>query len=190
MAWRLFVALDLPPALKQALVRLGGGVEGARWMAAETLHITLRFIGEVGREAAAEIDETLAAITAPAFALKIAGVGAYGEGRETRALWAGVERAEPLLHLQKKIDRALEAHDLEPDGRKFSPHITLARLKRARPEQVQGFLAHHGGFEGGTLPVQEFALFRSFTGHEGAHYEKLAAYPLTAMPAAGSTSTR
>lgn len=136
MAWRLFVALDLPEEMKHALVRLGGGVEGARWMAAETLHITLRFIGEVGRAEAAEIDAALAAIQAPAFTLKITGVGAYGEGRETRALWAGVERAEPLLHLQRKIERVLAAAGFEPDSRKFSPHITLARLKRARPEQV------------------------------------------------------
>jgi 2'-5' RNA ligase len=180
MAWRLFVALDLPADVKQTLARLGGGVEGARWMAPESLHVTLRFIGEVGRDEAAEIDETLAAIEAPAFALKIAGVGAYGEGRETRALWAGVERAEPLLHLQKKIDRALLSHDIEPDARKFSPHITLARLKHARPEHVRDFLAHHRGFEGATLAVDSFALFRSFTGNEGAHYEKLAAYRLRA----------
>lgn len=175
---RLFVALDLPDDLKRRLARLGGGVEGARWSAAENLHITLLFIGEVGREEAAEIDETLAGIRAPGFHLKIAGVGSFGEGREARSLWAGVERAEPLLHLQKKIERALSDHDIDPDGRKFSPHITLARLKNPRPDHVREFLAHHVGFNGGVLTVRNFALFQSFTGNEGAHYEKLAEYSL------------
>jgi 2'-5' RNA ligase len=180
---RLFVALDLPAAMKQTLAALSGGVEGARWMPPETFHITLRFIGEVGRGEAAAVDATLAAIAAPAFTLKIAGVGAFGQGRETRALWAGVERAEPLLHLHRKIDRALAAHDLEPDRRKFAPHVTLARLKAPRPEHVNAFLAHHAGFDGGRLPVTRFALFESFTGRTGAHYEQLAEYPLPqAMP--------
>lgn len=175
---RLFVALDLPAALKERLVRLGFGVEGARWSVPANLHITLRFIGEVGRTQAAEIDETLAAIRAPGFSLKIASVGSFGEGREARSLWAGVERAEPLLHLQRKIERALSSHDIDAEKRKFAPHITLARLKNPRPDHVREFLAHHAGFDGGVLSVESFALFQSFTGNEHAHYEKLAEYRL------------
>lgn len=175
---RLFVALDLPADLKQRLARLATGIEGARWSAADNLHITLRFIGEVGRAEAAEIDETLACLQAPSFALKIVGVGAFGEGREARSLWAGVERAEPLLHLQRKIERALSSHDIDADKRKFAPHITLARLKNPRPEHVRAFLAHQAGFDGGVLQVESFALYQSFTGNEAAHYEKLAEYPL------------
>ena len=95
---RLFVALELPEAVRTRLSMLQGGVPGARWSTDEQLHLTLRFIGEVDDNVAHDIDDALAGIRAPAFTLELAGVGEFG-GKNPRALWAGVQvlgaRSEP-----------------------------------------------------------------------------------------------
>ena len=164
---RLFVALDLPETVRERLVSLGGGVPGARWMTDGQLHLTLRFIGEVDDNEAHDIDDTLAAIRAPGFALELAGVGEFG-GKNPRALWAGVRANEALIRLQKKIETALQRIGVAPEERKFTPHVTLARLKGAPREKVIAFLSHHG----------LFVLFSSHTGHNGSIYHPERVYRL------------
>src|SRR6185437_1775902 len=125
---RLFVALDLPENIRARLLELQGGVPGARWSTNQQLHLTLRFIGEVDGDVAHDIDDTLAVIRAPAFALELSGVGEFG-GKNPRALWAGVKPNDALLHLQRKIETAMQRIGLPAEQRKFTPHVTLARLR-------------------------------------------------------------
>ena len=130
---RLFVALDLPWGLRDALFHLAGGIPGARWIPPENYHLTLRFIGEVPPTCAEEIDLALTTLRARKLSLTIAGVGCFSKaGRQTQ-LWAGVERSEALDRLQAKIENALQRAGLEPERRRFTPHVTLARLRRHRP---------------------------------------------------------
>src|SRR5215469_9521767 len=116
---RLFVALEIPDAVRTRLMLLQGGVPGARWASDEQMHLTLRFVGEVDENVAHDIDDALAGIRAPAFALELAGVGEFG-GKNPRALWAGVRGGDALLHLQKKVETALQRIGLTPEERKFS----------------------------------------------------------------------
>lgn len=175
---RLFVALEIPQSVCTGLALLGGGVPGARWMSPEQLHLTLRFIGEVGENEANDIDDALATIRAPRFTLELAGVGEFG-GKMPRALWAGVRPNEALLHVQKKVETALTRVGVAPDARKFSPHVTLARMKSAPREKVMEFLSHYGLYASAPFAVEHFVLFSSHLGSGGSVYHPERLYPLS-----------
>ena len=174
---RLFVALELPEAVRSGLSMLQGGVPGARWATGEQLHLTLRFIGEVEGHVAHDIDDALAIIRAPAFTLELAGVGEFG-GKHPRALWAGVSPIDALLHLQKKVETALQRIGLPAEERKFSPHVTLARMKSAPREKVVQFLTHHALFASSPFEVDHFVLFSSHLGSGGSVYHAERTYQL------------
>lgn len=176
---RLFVAIDVPQSIRDRLVALQGGVPGARWSTSEQMHLTLRFIGEVNETVAHDIDDALTAIRAPSFDLELSGVGEFG-GKNPRALWAGVKSNEALLHLQRKTETALQRIGLEPEQRKFSPHITLARLKAAPRDKVVQFLTHGSLFAAGPFPVTSFVLFSSHMTPNGSIYNPERVYRLTA----------
>ena len=174
---RLFVALQIPDDVRQRLVALQGGVPGARWANSDQMHLTLRFIGEVDGNVAHDIDDALAGIRAPSFTLELAGVGEFG-GKNPRALWAGVRPNDAILHLQKKIETALQRIGLAPESRKFSAHVTLARMKGAPREKVVQFLTHLALFASGPFPVDHFVLFSSQLSHSGSIYHPERVYPL------------
>ena len=176
---RLFVAIELPETVRDRLVGLQGGVPGARWLTDDQLHLTLRFIGEVTEDVGHDIDDALLTIRAPAFELELSGVGEFG-GNNSRALWAGVRANGALVHLQKKVETALQRIGLEPETRKFSPHVTLARLKAAPREKVMQFLSHYGLFASGPFKVERFVLFSSHQGSGGSIYHAERVYPLDA----------
>ncbi|WP_029010825.1 RNA 2',3'-cyclic phosphodiesterase [Azospirillum halopraeferens] len=175
---RLFVALALPEDLRQRLAGLGGGVPGARWTEPENLHLTLRFIGDVPDDRLADIDAALAGVESPGFALVFDGVGVFGNARNARILWAGVERSEALNHLQGKIESALVRGGEPRDERRFTPHVTLARLKDAPRERIGRFIEERGLFRAGPVAFDRFTLFRSHLGRSGPVYEPLRDYTL------------
>ena len=115
--------------LRDRLVALfGRGIPGARWVPAENYHLTLRFIGETPAYQEEEIDLALAGLKTRGFPLTLSGLGTFSKGGRATALWVGVERSPPLEHLRAKVETALQRIGLEPERRRFSPHITLARL--------------------------------------------------------------
>jgi 2'-5' RNA ligase len=175
---RLFVGLDLPDDLREQLHRLGGGVPGARWLSPETLHVTVRFIGEIDEDRCDDVHDALSGIRCPAFDLEVAGIGAFENGHRAHSLWAGVEKAPDLLLLHEKVDRALIAIGEPPERRKYTPHITLARVKGAPVHKVQDFIAHNNLFRWGPCRVERFTLFSSELGRSGASYTAEADYPL------------
>ena len=108
------------------------------------MHITLRFAGDIDGRTADEFADFLAGIRAEPFPVTIRDVGAFG-GRDPRVLWAGVEAGEPLDALYRAHERAARAAGLEPEGRAFKPHVTLARMRGARQQAVARFLEENGG---------------------------------------------
>jgi 2'-5' RNA ligase len=174
---RLFAALSIPDAVAQTLLMLQGGIPGARWQTREQLHLTLRFIGEVDGRQASDIDDVLAAIAAPGFALELHGVGSFG-GRDPRQLWAGVRANGALAHLQRKIETALQRIGLAPESRKFTPHVTLARLKASPRGKVMDYLSDHALYASAPFDVQAFELFRSTLTPNGSLYTAERSYPL------------
>lgn len=176
---RLFVGLPLPDPIRSEIQSLAGGLPGAKWVPPQNLHITLRFIGEAGRGAFDDILLALSAIRAPHFSLNLQGIGHFGTGRHLRALWTGVTRDAALHHLHDKIESALVRIGLEPEGRKFLPHVTLARIKSSIPhERLQSYLAAHGLFRTASFAVTHYTLFSSQLGNDHAVYYAEAEFPL------------
>jgi len=176
---RLFVALDLPWSLRERLSGLGFGLQGARWVAPENYHATLRFIGEVPRHTAEEIDMALAALRGRPFPLVLAGVGTHEKAGRSTALWVGVERHPALDHLQSKIETALQRVGLPPERRRFAPHVTLARLDNAAAPKLGAWVQAHNLFRADPVPVEHFTLFSSRLGKEQSVYEAEVEYALT-----------
>lgn len=174
---RLFVAIALPEDVTDALSALCSGVPGARWVPPENMHLTLRFIGEVDGGACDDIAEALAAVRGQPFDLTLTGVGHFESRRQPRALWAGLVRSEPLARLRESVESAVQRAGLAPEGRKFAPHVTLARLKDAPADRVQQFLAAHNLFRSRPFPVTGFTLFSSFLSKSGAIYRPEAEFP-------------
>jgi 2'-5' RNA ligase len=175
---RLFVGLDFAWETKQLLASLAGGVPGARWVPPENYHMTLRFIGEVPAHRAEEIDHALAALHARAFPLVLAGVGTFDKGGQANQLWVGVEKNPPLEALRNKVETALQRAGCEPERRRFTPHITLARLRDAAEGKLAGFVQSHNLFRAGPMPVQHFVLFSSRLGKEASVYTPEVEYAL------------
>ncbi len=175
---RLFVALDLPWEVRQALSLLTGGLPGARWVPAENYHLTLRFIGEVPPHRAEEIDDALAALRGRGFALTLAGLGTFQKAGRVTALWARAERNPALDHLQAKIETALQRIGLDPERRRFSPHVSLARLDGVPAAKLAIYLQTHNLFRAGPVPVAHFTLFSSRIGKEQAVYTPEVEYAL------------
>ena len=176
---RLFVGLDLPGELRQRVAVLSGaGIPGARWVPSGNYHVTLRFIGEAPRHRAAEIDQALAALKAPSFPLTLSGIGTFAKGGRSQSLWLGVARSEPLLRLQGKIETALQRCGLEPERRRFSPHVSLARLDNGSEAKVAAFVQAHNLFRAEPVAVEHFTLFSSLLGKDQAVYTPEVEYRL------------
>jgi 2'-5' RNA ligase len=174
---RLFVGIDLPPELKLRLSLLATGVPGAKWVDAGNYHVTLRFIGEVDEGTASDIDAALAQIRAPGFPLALAGVGQFGDAKP-RALWAGVEKNPALAHLRDKVEHALVRTGIEPDTRRYAPHVTLARLRNPDLPKLREFLTLNALWRAEPFRVERFSLIASYLTKGGSIYEDQADYPL------------
>lgn len=175
---RLFVALALPDSVTLGLEMIQSGVPGARWQAREQMHLTLRFIGEVDGRDAAAIDDALSVISASRLTLQLRGVGEFG-GKNPRALWASVASNEALLHLQRKIETAMQRIGLEAEPRKFTPHVTLARLRGTPPGIVMDYLVDHALYASAPFEAGEFILFSSHLSPNGSLYRAEQTYALT-----------
>jgi 2'-5' RNA ligase len=199
---RLFVALAIPAPVAQSIMLIQGGVPGARWQTREQLHLTLRFIGEVENRDAAMLDDALAGIEAPGFDLQLHGVGQFGNkehrpgkvgarqgartgfpsGRATtinsHALWAAARPSDALDHLQRKVDNAIRRVGQPQDAHKFTPHVTVARLRNPQPGKVIEWLTHHALFTSPIFAVSAFQLYSSRLTSDGSVYAVECDYPL------------
>ncbi len=175
---RLFVALALPDPVRVQLAAICAGLPGARWVSPENLHLTLRFIGEMDRGDIPDIDNALSHVTADPFEIRLETVGFFGKGRAIRALWIKAARSPELVSLQARVESAMVRAGCVPESRKFVPHVTLARLKRAKSERVEQFAAEYSMFKSDTFSVRALMLYSSFLSHTGAIYTQEAEYPL------------
>jgi 2'-5' RNA ligase len=174
---RLFVAIGLPDTVAVSLEMIQSGVPGARWQTREQMHLTLRFIGEVDGRDAASIDDALSLIAAPPLTLQLKGVGEFG-GKNPRALWAGIAANEALLHLQRKIETALQRAGREAEPRKFTPHVTLARLRATQRGRLMDYLVDHALYTSAPFEVGEFILYSSHLSPNGSLYRAERSYAL------------
>ncbi|MBT7758372.1 MAG: RNA 2',3'-cyclic phosphodiesterase [Rhodospirillaceae bacterium] len=172
------MAIALPDPIKNTLTALCGGVDGARWRERRQLHLTLRFIGEVDGAMARDIDDVLHQIRMPAFSLTLRRTGFFNERKLARVLWAGVENDKPLRKLRGKIQHGLGAIGLEPEHRRYHPHVTLARLDGIDPMEAEGYAARYSEYTSPPFMVDRFCLFSSHLARQGAIYTVESEYAL------------
>ena len=176
---RLFTGLEIPPSVAQSLSMMRGGLPGARWIDPENYHLTLRFIGDIDDALAHEIAEVLGRVRRGAFELRLDGLMSFG-GRKPRALVASVAPIAPLMELQAEHERLLQRLGLEPEGRKYTPHVTLARLRDSSSHQVAEYLSARGHYRSAPFEVSRFVLFSSRASTGGGPYVVEDSYALSA----------
>jgi 2'-5' RNA ligase len=174
---RLFTGVEIPPDVGQALASLRGGLPGARWIDPENYHLTLRFIGDVDDMIAGEVASMLGRVKRGAFELRMDGLTSFG-GRKPRAVVATVAGAQALVEVQAEHERLMQRIGLEPEGRKYTPHVTLARLRDSSSRDVAEYLSARGYFRTAAFQVSRFVLFSSRASTGGGPYIVEAAYPL------------
>jgi RNA 2',3'-cyclic 3'-phosphodiesterase len=174
---RIFTGVEIPAEVAHSLALLRGGIHGARWIDPENYHLTLRFIGDVDDAVARDVAQVLGGISRRAFDIALNGLDQFG-GKKPRAVFAAVAGNGPLAELQAEHERILQRLGLPPEPRKFTPHITLARLRDASSREVADYLAVRGAFKTPPFPVKRFVLFSSRASTGGGPYVIEAAYPL------------
>jgi 2'-5' RNA ligase len=179
---RLFTGLEIPARVAQSLAMMRGGVPGARWIDPENYHLTLRFIGDIDDGLARDIAGLLGRVQRAPFELRLDGLSSFG-GRKPRALVAAASPVTALMDLQAEHERLLQRLGLEPEGRKYTPHVTLARLRDSSSRHVAEYLTARAHYRSSSFEISRFVLFSSRSSVGGGPYVVEAAYPLRSMPA-------
>jgi 2'-5' RNA ligase len=193
---RLFVALDIDDNIRSRIALFLEEVRGfapdARWVRPESLHVTLKFIGEKSEEEADKIKSALETILADSFEMNIRGYGFFPGARMPRVFWVGIEAEANLASLAATVDQKLATLTIPREEHAFSPHLTLARGVggSGSPRKQKGDTPNHGfqrlqeklaalpAPEFGTMTAREFFLFRSQLSPGGSRYSKLAGFKL------------
>jgi 2'-5' RNA ligase len=194
---RLFIALDIDDQIRQRLGRFLEGVNGfspdARWVRLESLHITLKFIGEKAPEIIPSLQEVLEKVSVPPFDLTFSGTGFFPTAKSPRVFWIGIQAPPELQKLAAAVDDATAQFDVPKEDRAFSPHLTLARKsggsgsprkqRNDHPNQVfqrlQEKLATMSRPEFGTMTAREYFLYQSQLSRNGSRYTKLHSFKLS-----------
>jgi len=176
---RLFTGLEIPDDVAMDLDMMRGGIMGGRWIDRESFHITLRFIGDIGEQLAREIAYELDGVEARPFTLRLKGIDAFG-GNRPHTLYAGIEENAELRRLQSIHERICQVLGLNAEARKFTPHVTLARLKEPDVLDLQRYLASHSLYKSRSFDVARFVLFSSRPSRGGGPYAVEESYQLQA----------
>src|SRR5271165_2223265 len=191
---RLFIALDIDDAIRERIARFVEGVEGfapdARWVKPESMHITLKFIGEQPEPAVEPLRLALRTVRSSTAEIQFRGYGFFPTAKSARVFWIGIEAGPPLAALASAIDEKMSALGIPKEDRAFSPHLTLARgsggsgTPRRRKgdapnltfERLQEKLTSLPSPEFGTMTPREFFLYQSQLSPKGSKYTKLESF--------------
>ena len=175
---RLFAAIAIPEEIGTTLLPRQDRLPGARWRPLEALHITLRFIGDVPENLAGDLDAELTTVGGGPLELTLAGVGAFGEGADIHAVWAGAEENEGLKRLARACEIAARRAGLKAETRAYKPHVTLAYLRRPDPAEVAAWIQANNLLRTEPFRVTSFGLYSSWQSDQGSWYRLEREYPL------------
>ncbi len=174
---RTFIALDMPPALRENLAhlqsRMSASLAGIRWVRPEAVHLTLKFLGSVREDRVGDVCAALheAAAGIPGFSMSVRGLGAFPNIRNAKVVWVGIDEHKTLLQLHGALEQSLEQRGFSREARPFSPHLTLGRVKDARIRRdLHRFLAEHGDETLGTHDIDRISYIRSELYPTGPEY--------------------
>jgi 2'-5' RNA ligase len=191
---RLFVAIDIDSSIRAAIAQFMEGVRGfapdVRWVSAQSLHVTLKFIGEWPPARLDELKTALSRVGGTPCSIAFSGAGFFPTVKSARVFWIGIEAGPELAALAAAIDSATSQLGIESERRQFTPHLTLARAGSGRPQRMRGDrinqafrrlqekLAAMPEATFGTMTATEFFLFESKLSPKGAQYTKLQRFGL------------
>ena len=175
---RLFVAIDVADSWRPLLAALRDEALPARWVPSDQYHLTLRFIGDVPPAQADEITAALADVRGRTLPLEANGLGVFPSRRNPRVLYAGLNPVPALTHLQQAIEAAVVRAGLPAETRPFSPHVTVALLKGARPQAVRTLLKGHSALQLPPFEADTFHLYESMLHAEGTEHRRRATFAL------------
>ncbi len=175
---RLFAAIAIPPDIGEGLLHRQQGIAGARWRSLEAFHITLRFFGEVREDVADDLDLELSTIAGEPLDLSLQGVGAFGEGPDIHAIWAGVAENAALRRLAARCESAARRAGLKGEARAYRAHVTLAYLQHPDPAQVAAWIQENNLLKSPDFRATDFGLYSSRLGPKGSVYQLERGYPL------------
>lgn len=159
---RLFVSIDPPKSIRNALVDLDPGIRGVRWTAGDQIHLTLGFFHDVPDDVELALRDKLNAIEFRAFFLPLQGIGAFPPKGMVKIIWIGVGQGHPhLFQLHKRVQEAALTSGIEPDLRPWHPHITLARCRDVPGGALRRFLKSNAALDAGMFRVEAFHLYCS-----------------------------
>jgi 2'-5' RNA ligase len=186
---RAFIAIELPAEIKRSLGelenRLKSGRYRAKWVAPESIHLTLKFLGNISTDSINDVTKVIekAAMGIPPFKLAVNGLGVFPNFQRVQVIWVGVSGAlDKLTQLQKRIDTGLESLGFVPETRPFTAHLTIARIRdEASPtERLSiGQLVAKTDYEGGEFNVEAISLMKSQLTREGPIYSRLVSVTLS-----------
>lgn len=165
----LFTAIPIPPELGAALERLRSGLHGARWITADSYHITLCYVGDISRPETEQLIEVLDGAAFAPFEIQLEGLGVFG-GRRPRAVWAGLRACPELMALQARQARAIIAAGFKLEARKYTPHVTLARFRDGQRTDLQRFVERHNVYAAPPFLCDGFSLMSSRLNQGGGPY--------------------
>jgi len=191
---RIFVGIDLDSEIRTTLARFLDGVRGfapdVRWVRPESLHVTLKFIGEQKPERVETIQERLSRVEGAAVEIRFAGYGFFPTAKSPRVFWIGIQAGPELAKLAANIDATVAELGIPREDRPFSPHLTLARTGSGSPRWRKGDspsstfavldkrLAAMSALDFGTMTAREFYLYQSQLSRGGSKYTKLQRFAL------------
>lgn len=168
---RLFIAIDLPDWTKRQLEELQDPNLGVRWTSSETMHLTLRFIGDVEEVSVREnLVKQLSSVQGTVFNMTINKLGYFPPRKHPKILWAGIHKNNKLMQLQENIEQVCRSVGFEPEKRSYIPHITIGRTKNISKKEVHSFLNEHKKLRIEQISVNEFILYESKLHPDGAEH--------------------
>jgi RNA 2',3'-cyclic 3'-phosphodiesterase len=183
---RLFIAIEIPGGIRSALAafvkELRETAPQAKWVRAENLHVTLKFLGETETAKLAAIQSALGSIrSAPPVTLEFRGLGFFPNERRPRVFWAGMEASTNLKALAEDIDRSMHPLGFPLEERPFAPHLTLARFNLpGLSPNLASAAAQHSSSSFGSLTTREFHLIESKLKSTGAEYTTVQSFRFVA----------
>lgn len=175
---RLFIALDPSDNQREALKDLRTDAVAARWTPPAQYHVTLRFLGDTAPDTASTLEDALADITAAPCPIHGTGLGTFPSLRNPRVLYACVDPTPALMALQEQVDALCKDLGFAPERHSFTPHLTVARLRKVDPATVYSFVRDHTDWTYPTHVATEMILYESTLHTEGAQHTALVRIPL------------
>lgn len=175
---RLFIALPIPPFVKEQLVDLQQPIEGVRWQQESQIHLTLKFLGETDLDRAQDLKSHLQDIDTPELSISLKGFGYFPQGKDPKVLWTRVNKNKALTKLYREIEETCARLGFEKENRSFKPHITIARVNSAPKRDIMSFINQHKQFQIPDVSIEEFVLYESKLHSEGAKHSRLKTFQL------------